>query len=267
MTPLYATTTAILAYLASSSVLFAQQKGLFKRFDKLGPVLLIAVGVAAHAISVKQMIVTGQGLHLGFFHISSLIFWVICLHGLFSYVTHKPVRNLLILLFPLAAVSLSCALLIQAPYTPRADMAPGLAVHIILSVLASSTFTIAALQAILLSALVRQLKHRHTSGLIDALPPLQTMEQLLFELIWAGIILLTASIGLGFVFVDDLFAQHLAHKTVLSLIAWVVFAGLLAGKHRFGWRGKTAARWTLGGVALLMIGFFGSKLVLELILG
>jgi ABC-type uncharacterized transport system permease subunit len=140
------------------------------------------------------------------------------------------------------------------------------ALHIILSVLASATFTIAAIQALLLATLVRQLKHRQTSGLIDALPPLQTMEQLLFELLWAGITLLSASIIVGFIFVDDLFAQHLAHKTVFSLIAWVVFAGLLVGRHRFGWRGKTAVRWTLGGVTLLMLGFFGSKLVLELIL-
>lgn len=262
---MYATITAIIAYLGVSSSLLAQQKGLQSN-KALLPSLLMAVGVAAHAVSANQMIVTGTGLHLGFFHVSSLIFWVICLHGLFSFITHKPVRNLLILIFPLAALSLTCALLFQAPYTPRHDLAPGVALHIILSVLASATFTIAAIQALLLATLVRQLKHRQTSGLIDALPPLQTMEQLLFELLWAGITLLSASIIVGFIFVDDLFAQHLAHKTVFSLIAWVVFAGLLVGRHRFGWRGKTAVRWTLGGVTLLMLGFFGSKLVLELIL-
>ncbi|MCB1564805.1 MAG: cytochrome c biogenesis protein CcsA, partial [Xanthomonadales bacterium] len=62
------------------------------------------------------------------------------------------------------------------------------------------------------------------------------------------------------------FAQHLVHKTVLSLLAWAAFGVLLFGRWRFGWRGKRAVRWTLLAMLLLLLAFFGSKFVLEVIL-
>lgn len=92
------------------------------------------------------------------------------------------------------------------------------------------------------------------------------MERVLFELVWAGIVLLTLSIISGLLFLDNFFAQHLAHKTVLSLLAWVIFTTLLIGRYRFGWRGMRAVRWTLGGCALLILAYFGSKFVLEVVL-
>jgi ABC-type uncharacterized transport system permease subunit len=93
------------------------------------------------------------------------------------------------------------------------------------------------------------------------------MESLLFSLIGTGFVLLTLAIVTGFLTLNDLFAQHVAHKTVLTLAAWAVFAVLLAGRHWLGWRGPTAIRFTLWGFALLLLGFYGSKLVLELVLG
>lgn len=98
------------------------------------------------------------------------------------------------------------------------------------------------------------------------IPPLQTMEKLLFDSIVAGFIGLTLALLSGFVFLQDLFAQHLAHKTVLSIIAWLVFATLLAGRFTLGWRGRTAIRWTLSGFISLMLAYFGSKLVYEFII-
>ncbi|MGH8472324.1 MAG: cytochrome C assembly family protein, partial [Gammaproteobacteria bacterium] len=98
------------------------------------------------------------------------------------------------------------------------------------------------------------------------LPPLQTLEGLMFQHIGAGFFLLSLSLMSGMMFLNDIFAQHLVHKTVLSLVAWLVFAVLLFGRWRYGWRGRTAIRCTLGGFASLMLAYFGSKVVLELIL-
>ena len=103
-------------------------------------------------------------------------------------------------------------------------------------------------------------------GVVRSLPSLQSMETLMFQLLGAGLVLLTVSLVTGFVFLENLFAQHLAHKTILSLLAWLLFAVLLVGRSRYGWRGQTAIRWTLSGFAALMLAYFGSKLVLELIL-
>jgi ABC-type uncharacterized transport system permease subunit len=92
------------------------------------------------------------------------------------------------------------------------------------------------------------------------------MESLLFQMLGAGIVFLTISLASGFLFIEDLFAQHLVHKTVLSILAWIIFTGLLIGRSRYGWRGQTAIKWTLIGFVLLLLAYFGSKLVLELIL-
>jgi ABC-type uncharacterized transport system permease subunit len=92
------------------------------------------------------------------------------------------------------------------------------------------------------------------------------MEQVLFTTIHAGVVLLTLSVFSGLIFVDNVFAQHLVHKTVLSIIALFVFGVLLLGRWRFGWRGRKAIHWTLVGYGLLVLAYFGSRLVLEVVL-
>ena len=111
------------------------------------------------------------------------------------------------------------------------------------------------------------LRNKRPGGFIRALPPLQTMETLLFQMIGLGLALLTASLLTGTLYIEDMFAQHLVHKTILSMVAWVVFATLLWGRWRFGWRGRTAIRWTLSGFVVLLLAYIGSKLVIEIILG
>jgi ABC-type uncharacterized transport system permease subunit len=122
---------------------------------------------------------------------------------------------------------------------------------------------LAAIQAIVLAIQEKQLRQRHVSGLMRKLPPLQTMETALFQLIITGFALLTVGLITGLMFVEDLLAQHLVHKTVLSVVAWCVFAGLLWGRLRHGWRGKTAVKWTLTGFAILLLAYMGSQFVLE----
>ncbi|HEY3486643.1 MAG TPA: cytochrome c biogenesis protein CcsA, partial [Gammaproteobacteria bacterium] len=119
-----------------------------------------------------------------------------------------------------------------------------------------------ALLALLLSIRDYQLHHRLQGRLIQTLPPLQTLENIMFQLIAAGFTLLTFALASGFAFTSDWFN----HKIVFSCIAWLVFLTLLCGRHLAGWRGRVAIRWTLGGIILLMLAFFGTKLVLEIIL-
>jgi ABC-type uncharacterized transport system permease subunit len=92
------------------------------------------------------------------------------------------------------------------------------------------------------------------------------METLLFQMLGFGFIFLTTALISGFFFMEDLFAQHLVHKTILSMIGWVILATLLFGRFKFGWRGKLAIRWTLTAFIFIMLAYFGSKLVLEFII-
>jgi len=138
--------------------------------------------------------------------------------------------------------------------------------HILLSLLGYSTLFLATLQALLLSLQNRHLHNHRPGGLIRSLPSLQDMENLLFRLILTGVILLSAGLITGFVFLDDLFGKQVLHKTVLSLIAWSVYTTLLIGHWKQGWRGKRAINWTIIAFVLLMLAFFGSKFVQEILL-
>jgi ABC-type uncharacterized transport system permease subunit len=177
----------------------------------------------------------------------------------------KPVLNAGIALFPLAGIAL-----IAATWLPNqgghTGLTLGILLHAISSALAFAVLAIAAVQAVLVGLQNQALRHHRIRGIVQSLPPLTTMERVLFELVWAGIILLTLSIASGLIFLDNFFAQHLAHKTVLSLLAWIIFTTLLIGRYRFGWRGMRAVRWTLGGCGLLVLAYFGSKFVLEVLL-
>ena len=101
-----------------------------------------------------------------------------------------------------------------------------------------------------------RLRHRQPGGFLRGIPPLTAMEALLFQMIGAGFILLSITLVSGLFFLEDLFAQHLVHKATLSFIAWGVFGVLLWGRWRFGWRGRTAIRWTLSGFVFLALAYF-----------
>jgi ABC-type uncharacterized transport system permease subunit len=149
----------------------------------------------------------------------------------------------------------------------QTDLEWRLQLHAWLALLAYATLAIAALLAIMVWLQERALRRREFHGWLRALPPLTELESLLFRSIAAGFVLLTATLLTGVLFVHDFFAQHLIHKTVLSVLSWLAFGALLLGRWRHGWRGATAVRWTLAAMALLVLAFFGSKFVLELVLG
>ncbi|GHA74859.1 cytochrome C assembly family protein [Cognatilysobacter bugurensis] len=141
-----------------------------------------------------------------------------------------------------------------------------LQLHAWLALLAYATLAVAALLALMLWAQERAMRRREFHRWLRALPPLVELETLLFRTIAAGFVLLSATLLTGIVFVEDLFAQHLIHKTVLSVLSWLAFGALLLGRWRWGWRGDIAVRWTLSATALLVLAYFGSKFVLELVL-
>lgn len=258
---------SIVLYLGSALVigqrLFRLNQG--KQLPRTLGLGLGFAGLLFHAILLYQNIVTDSGLNLGFFGAGSLISWTVLLLLLLSSLS-KPVENLGIALLPLAALTIALEMSLPAEHLLGADAPWGLRVHVMISLLAYSLLTLASVQSVLLAVQDHHLRHRHPGGFIRALPPLQTMETLLFEMIALGFALLTLSLLTGAMFLEDMFNQRLAHKTVLSIIAWAVFAILLWGRHKSGWRGQKALIWTLVGFVVLMLAYFGSKFVIELVL-
>ncbi|MDZ7736378.1 MAG: cytochrome c biogenesis protein CcsA [Gammaproteobacteria bacterium] len=224
-----------------------------------------AIALLLHGLVLYQFIHTGSGLNLGFFNALSLVAWMIVLFVLVGAI-NNPLENLTIILYPVAAISLLLQVLVPSSRIMPSATPAGLEAHILLSICAYSLLGVAALQALVLAVQERQLRHKHPGTIMRALPPLAVMENLLFQLITIGFFLLSLSLATGFMFLHDPFAQHLLHKTVLSILAWLTFAILLWGRWAKGWRGLVAIRWTLAGFIFLMLAYFGSKLVLELVL-
>ncbi len=270
MSPLIATLSlvAVALYLASGGLLAA-------RLSKGGGVatldspktMLLSLGLVAvllHGIVLYYFLVTEDGLNLGFYNAISLLLWFIAL--LLLLVSLKsPVENIGIALLPLAAVSLLLEAFLPSDHVVGTDM--GLGLHILTSLLAYAVLTLAAVQAILVAVQHKHLHNRHPGGFIRALPPLETMESLLFQMITVGLVLMSVSLISGFITLEDMFAQHQVHKTVFSIIAWLVFATLIYGRWRYGWRGRVALRWILAGFIALLLAYIGSKLVQEILLG
>ena len=230
---------------------------------------------AARAVAVTAVVLHALGLFGEIFHGGQLTVGVTEALSLFAWQAAvllwaislvQPLQVLGVAIYPLAALAALAAALWPTSVSgiPLTDWK--IQLHVVLSLFSAGFLTLAAAQAVTLATQDRLLHQRSQGRIVRALPPLQTMEQLLFVLIALGFFILSLALLSGLLFVDNLMAQHLAHKTVLSVIAWGLFGGLLWGRWRRGWRGRTAIRWTLSGYVLLLLAYFGSKLVLEQIL-
>lgn len=267
MNILIAAIIAITLYLCCTVLLLLR----IKQFSAVASISIRALlipgflALVAHATVLYSSMVSPIGINLGFYNALSLVGAFITLFTLISALRH-PVEILVILMMPIASLVIA----LDIAHTTTHFLAPGssngLLLHVLSSLVAYSILGLAAMHAILLSIQNSYLHKHQPGGLIRLLPPLKAMETLLFETISIGFICLSISLATGLIFLENMFAQHLAHKTILSIIAWCVFATLLFGRWFLGWRGRTATRWTLGGFASLMLAYFGSKFVLEVIL-
>lgn len=254
---------AILCYLATAGVV-AHSLRLRTATPRGGLLALLGAALVWHGVVMHEVLVQPQGLQFGLFTILVLHAWLLALLALMVNVW-RPVQGIYLVALPIAALELGLGVAGHGDDPLLTHITPAVQSHILLSLLAYSVLSIAALQALLASWQQRALK-TNRRGLLAALPALQTMENMLFELIAIGFVLLSLAIVTGFIVLDDMFEQHVAHKTVFSLLAWLVFAVLLLGRHVRGWRGRTAVRFTLAGFLLLLLGFVGSQFVLELVL-
>ncbi len=235
--------------------------------------LFVPVIATGHIYLLAHAVIGTGEFRFGFAHALSatlllavLIIWV---EGFFV-----RMRGLDMLVFPAAAVCAVLPALFHGAAVSAAADKFALRVHLLIAICAYSFFTIAALHALLMASIDRQLHaalgapDRTTSRWLAQMPPLLAMERMLFRLIGSGFVLLTLTVVTGVFFSEELFGRALRadHKTVFAIASWFVFAGLLAGRFVFGWRGRKALRWTLAGFLMLMLAYVGSRFVLEVIL-
>lgn len=233
--------------------------------DKRGLMLVLwTIACLIHALHLYPQTFTSQGLNLTFYNAVSLVLFIISALILILSIT-KNHEYLGLFLFPIVIVSIALTI-IKPEITIATSSLRGLQVHILFSLFAFSVLTISAIQSILLFNQDRHLRNAELEGITRALPPLHETEKFMFQTIAIGFVLLSIALLTGFLFLENMFEQHIAHKTILSILAWLLFAVLLWGRWKFGWRGQTAIRWTLGGFAFLILAYLGSKFVQEILL-
>lgn len=227
----------------------------------------LLLGLCIHGYLLYPNIFTQGGLNFNLFNILSLTSWFLLLFFLL-FSCYRPIITLATLAAPTALMGTCAGFLGTAPYDPLTNITTGIEAHIVLSIAAYSILLMSAVQAVILRLQIRELKHESTNRLwVSKLPSLVSMEKLLFDMLLVGFILLSIALLLGLIYVENFLTQHLAHKAFFSLLSWMVFAYLIFGHWRFGWRGKRAANFAIYGYLLLAIGFVGSKMVLELLIG
>lgn len=226
----------------------------------------LIIAMIGHGVLLTPQIITLYGLNFNLFNALSLI-GLFCLVFFVLFSLYRPILSLGMLAVPTALVGMSFGQFGQAPYQPIANMNMGLQIHILLSFGAYCVLLMACVQAVILRLQIRELKHQTIHRFwVSKLPPLQSMESLLFDMILMGFVILSVAIGLGLVATYDVIAQHIAHKLFFSILSWLVFGVFIIGHYKNGWRGKKASNVAIYGFILLAIGFVGSKAVLELVL-
>ncbi|RDH97034.1 cytochrome C assembly family protein [Caldimonas thermodepolymerans] len=136
--------------------------------------------------------------------------------------------------------------------------------HWVLGIASYGLFGAAVLHAALLSRAERQMRERRGAPEAPVGMPVLRLEKLTFRFVAAGFAVLSAALLLGIAYADP---WRWNHKTIFSVLAWAVFAALLAGRRAFGWRGRRATRWVYAGAALLLLAYVGSRFVMEVLLG
>lgn len=262
------------------TTLFILAAGLYLGCAFLAPgrATVIAAGTALawlfHGAALGSDMVAPGSLRLGFAVVLSATLWV-SVGAYWLENRNFALDGLRVLMLPVAALSTLLPLVFPGSLVPMNGKSPMFAWHIAIAILAYSTLTVAAFHAVLMALQESRLHARSNAPAtgwltvaVERLPALLTMEKLLFRLIAFGFFLLTLTVGSGILFSEQIFGKPLTwdHKTIFTLLSWVLFGILLAGRRWRGWRGKTALSFTLTGFATLFLAYVGSRFVLEVVL-
>ena len=225
----------------------------------------IAIGLVLHVASLSSLVLQPQGINVGLFAMlstgsaSALAIALSASHW-------RPALNALTpILLVCAIICIPASHLVETNAPLEGALTLAQTGHILLSITAWATLIVAFGQSVLASIQANALKNRHASPVIQRLPPLQTTEKVLFEVLALGWCLLTLSLVSGLLAFKDFFGQHLAHKTFFSMLAWILLTTVLIGHWFAGWRGHQTLRLTRWGIALMLVGYIGSKIALEIV--
>ena len=256
-----------IAILCYSLSLFLVIRGLFHADGPNRKLITTCAGIAVimHAASLSQSLLTTQGQNFSISNVISLI--NLCISCIFTALMFR-IKTLTIVpaVYSCSILSVASMSLLPSQHLTHFELHPEIFAHVTLSIVAYSILMISALYAIQLQVTQYLLKQKKVV-LHSSLPPLMSVEKHVLHLVLIGVIVLSLSLATGFIFIDHFLGQGVAHKTVLSILAWFVYMFMLWKHYQHGCGSKMAVIYTLTGATLLSLAYFGARIVKELILG
>jgi ABC-type uncharacterized transport system permease subunit len=226
---------------------------------------IVIVDIIIHGLISYTNIDSPDGHNFGLFNIFNTTTWISMIIVLWNLLKYNS-TTLLFLSLPISIASIFGVLLFDGTAPVRLTGNGQNILHILLGISSMGILLLAAIQSVLVLYIDRQLRVS-PANLSSTFGSLQSIERYLLQLLTSGFILMTFSLMLVSLLPSEVTQTQVLHKVILTLISWLILAILMFGYYLKGWRGVFAAKWTLIGVFLLMLGYFGSKLVLEFIIG
>jgi ABC-type uncharacterized transport system permease subunit len=230
--------------------------------------LAIFVALTLQGIGLYDGLFGAGGMRFSFSFALSLMLWLaVLIYWVESF--RSRMDGLQPMVLPLAAVCAALPVVFPHVHVITHADAWGFKLHFLAAMLAYSLFTLSALHAVFMGFVERKLHHRVVDKHLASLPPILTMEALLFRMIVIAFSLLTVALASGLMFSEEIFGKAIVldHKTLFAFASWGIFAALLVGRQAYGWRGRIALRWTLAGFIALLLAYVGSRFVSEVVLG
>jgi ABC-type uncharacterized transport system permease subunit len=229
---------------------------------------MVALGIILHGWLLYRDVFALGGVNLGVYYALSAILWLTVLIYWIADLKHA-LHSLQAFVLPPAALCVLMPAFAIKDYYVNTEGLTLFSLHIVLAIVAYSLFTFAALHACLMRMAERALHKKNSRLALPGFPPLMVLDALLFRVLRIGFVLLTITLASGMLFSEEIFGKPLQfnHKTVFSIASWLIYAWLLFGRFKYGWRGKIATRWTLVGFVLLLLAYIGSRFILHVVLG
>lgn len=229
---------------------------------------LAITAVVIHGILLQQNLWQTSGLNLSFSNAAALVSFAVTIIFILATI-RTSLENIGIIILPIAAITILMQWFWPGQHLLSQTTPLYQGLHIIISLLAYSLLCLASAQALMLLLQDHQLHTRQPGRFLNVLPPVETMEYLMAQMIGVGFLLLTMTVITGVFFSKAIFGQPLKfnHHILLSSLGWLVFGSYLVARWRHGLRGRKAAIWVLSGIALLALGFLGTKFIMEIVLG
>ncbi len=228
------------------------------------PLFLIAFSWVIHTMGLSSFLLTPLPF-LNFWAVCNLLLWMALP---ITYIVSRPLAASQRLLKPVVTMLLLATFakpwLSQNPPWHLTSLSWLDKTHIVASLLAVVLLGVACMVAYVMRVRDELFKNNPALLLERETPPLDQIQRVFVCILALGFCALSVSISIGFLNLENILEQKQSHKLVFTFTSWLIYLTLLVGHSRYGWRGRRLLTGSIVAFICLIIGYLGSKAILEL---